>query len=39
MGLDVSKVTALDDFDGITAFFGGCLVSRGDIGQDTKLQE
>jgi hypothetical protein len=29
MGIDISKVTSLDDVDGIASFFGGCFLERG----------
>jgi hypothetical protein len=28
MCVDVSKVTGLDDFEGLAAFFAGCLVEQ-----------
>jgi hypothetical protein len=28
---DISKVTALDDFTGITEFFDGCLIEQHNI--------
>jgi len=28
--LDISKVTTLEDFDGIAGFFETCLIEKGD---------
>lgn len=34
---DVSKVTGLDDCEGIATFFKGCFIERGELGQSSKL--